>query len=62
MITRIDDLTKVLKPYSYRIHFTVENSSEIDKILSLYDDIFAKREFEDPGTDHTLGHLKRGVE
>lgn len=62
MITRIDDLTKALKPYSYRIHFTVESSSEIDKILSLYDDIFAKREFEDPGTDHTLGHLKRGVE
>lgn len=62
MITKTDDITDRLRPYSYRLHFTIEDNSEIDRILSVYDDIFSNRTFEDPGISHTLGHLKRGVE
>lgn len=62
MITSIKDIQETLKPYSYRLHFTIEDKDEIDRILSIYDDVFALKSVKDPGIKHTLGHLKRGVE
>lgn len=62
MITLMSEIPDGLFPYSYRIHFTVENENEIDKVLSLYEDVFNGSVIDKPDINHTLGHLKRGVE
>ena len=62
MITAINDLPDNLYPYSYRLHFTIEDNEEAETILRMYNDVFNGREVRLSDSDHTLGHLKRGVE
>ena len=56
------ELPKGLKPYSYRIHFTVEDKASINGVLDLYGDILVNKKERTLNIEHTLGHLKRGVE
>ncbi len=57
-----DDLPRSFKPFSYRLHFTVERGDEAFKVLDFYEAVFDGLRPERPDIKHTLGHLKRGVE
>ena len=62
LITSLNQLPENLRPFSYRIHFTIEEEEEIRAVLNIYDDVFAGRKVSTENIKHTLGHLKRGVE
>lgn len=54
-----------LKAFGYRISFTIEEDSQMEQILSYYEQGFLKREPLDQTQylkHYTNGHLKRGVE
>lgn len=57
-----DDLPQGFRPYSYRLHFTVESSYEAKAVLNYYDELFKGAHAEKPDIKFTYGHLKRGVE
>ena len=47
---------------SYRIHFTVENRTQIKKVMDYYETVAKGNEAVMPDIKHTLGHFRRGVE
>lgn len=54
-----------LKAFGYRISFTIEKRSQMEQILSYYEQGFLKQESLGQARylkDYTNGHLKRGVE
>lgn len=51
-----------LSPKALRLHFTIEDSNEVQKILNLYEDVFMKnKKVPDLSMDFTRGHFKRGI-
>lgn len=62
MVTSLDNLPTDIQPYSYRIHFTIEDKSTAEEILRIYSDVLKGKETETLKIKYTLGHLKRGVE
>ena len=62
MITSLDQLPGNIHPFSYRIHFTIEEEEEIKAVMNIYKDVFDGRKADAEDIKHTLGHLKRGVE
>ena len=51
-----------LNPRELRLHFTVENGKETEKILNQFADVFVKnKEVEAFEKAFTRGHFKRGV-
>jgi putative protease len=51
-----------LAPKALRLHFTIEDSNEVQKILNLYEDVFMKnKKVPELSMDFTRGHFKRGI-
>lgn len=53
-----------LEAASYRLQFTIEEREEVEKILSIFEDVFQNNREWDKNClkDYTNGHMKRGVE
>lgn len=62
MLTSLVDIPQKMHPYSYRIHFTIEDNETVNEVLDYYNDILIKGIERNTDKKHTLGHLKRGVE
>ena len=51
-----------LSPKALRLQFTIENGTQVKKILELYEDVFLKkRQSKEPPMAFTRGHFKRGI-
>lgn len=51
-----------LNPKGLRLHFTIENSTEVKKILDMYEKVFLKGDSDlELGIEFTRGHFKRGI-
>jgi len=51
-----------LNPKDLRLHFTIESSTEVKKILDMYEKVFLKGDSDmEPGIEFTRGHFKRGI-
>ena len=56
-----DEVFKLL-PKALRMHFTIEERSEVRRMLSLYERVFIKGEsYEAVDIEFTRGHFKRGI-
>lgn len=51
-----------LNPKGLRLHFTIESSTEVKKILDMYEKVFLKGVSDiEPNMEFTRGHFKRGI-
>lgn len=61
LLEQKDDIFR-LEPRKLRLHFTIENGIETEKILKQFEDVFVKnKEIEAFEKAFTRGHFKRGV-
>ncbi len=58
----LNDLPAGFKPYSYRIHLTVEDKENAGVILGYYNEMAGGTTPAKPDIKFTYGHLKRGAE
>lgn len=59
-----DQVTKIweLNPKAIRLHFTVEDISTMEKVLSLYEEAFYEKKMDiEPNVEFTRGHFRRGI-
>lgn len=53
---------KDLNPKGLRLHFTIEESAEVKRILDMYNKVFLQGDFsEEADIEFTRGHFKRGI-
>lgn len=51
-----------LAPKAMRLHFTIEDTADVDKIICLYKDVFFEHKtVKELDMDFTRGHFKRGI-
>ncbi|WP_461815819.1 U32 family peptidase [Faecalimonas sp.] len=61
LLEQKDDILQ-LDPRKLRLHFTIENGRETEKILKQFEEVFVKnKEVEEFEKSFTRGHFKRGV-
>lgn len=63
-VVLLDQKTEIqdLNPKALRLHFTIENSTEVRTILNMYEKVFLQGDScLEPGIEFTRGHFKRGI-